>query len=152
MRAGEKDGLPLSQRLSEFLFSYWATPTPHATTDVSPGELFLQQKLRTRFDLLKPDQRRLVTSGQATQNTPSNKHATLRSFSIGSEVMVRDFRHTDKWVPGTIVQKLGPVTYQVDIGSGNIVKRHIDQLTQRLTPQPVVSETNETQTTEDNFQ
>ena len=66
--------------------------------------------------------------------------------------MVRDFRHTDKWVPGTIVQKLGPVTYQVDIGSGNIVKRHIDQLTQRLTPQPVVSETNETQTTEDNFQ
>ena len=62
--------------------------------------------------------------------------------------MVCDFRHTDKWVPGTIVQKLGPVTYQVDIGSGNIVKRHIDQLTQRLTPQPVVSETNETQTIE----
>jgi len=66
--------------------------------------------------------------------------------------MVRDVRHTDKWVPSTIAQKLGPVTYQVDIGSVNIVKCHIDQLTQCLAPQPVVSETNETQTIEDNFQ
>ena len=66
--------------------------------------------------------------------------------------MVRDFRHTDKWVPDTIAQKLGPMTYQVDIESGNIVKRHIDQLSQCLTPQPIVFETNETQTIEDNFQ
>ena len=44
------------------------------------------------------------------------------------------------------------MTYQVDIGSGNTVKRHIDQLTQRLAPQPIGSETNETQTIEDNFQ
>ena len=71
----EKDGVPLSQCLSEFLFSYRATP--HATTDVSLAELFLQWKLRTRFDLLKLDQRRLVTSCQGMQKVTSNRHVLL---------------------------------------------------------------------------
>ena len=62
MRAGEKDGLPLCQHLSEFLFSY--QNTPHTTIDTSPAELFLQQKLQTKFDLLKPDQRSLMISRQ----------------------------------------------------------------------------------------
>jgi hypothetical protein len=150
MRAGERDGLSLNHRLSEFLFSYRATP--HATTDVSPGELFLQRRMRTRFDLLKPDHKRLVTSRQAAQKRQTDKHAKLRSFPVGASVMVRDFRHTNKWVPGTIVQKLGPVTYQTDIGCGNIVKRHIDQLTQRLEPSPAVPETTDISTVEDNFQ
>ena len=42
-------------------------------------------------------------------------------------------------MPGTIVKKLGPVTYQVDLGSGCLVKRHIDQLTKRAEPQPETS-------------
>ena len=150
MRAGEKDGLSLNQRLSEFLFAYRATP--HATTDVSPGELFLQRKLRTRFDLLKPDHRKLVEARQAAQEKPRDKHTRLRNLLSGSSVMVRDYRGTNKWVPGTIVRKLGPVTYQVNIGSGNLVKRHIDQLTQRLEAQPLVPETTENPTVEDNFQ
>ena len=135
MRAGEKDGLPLTLRLSEFLFSYRATP--HATTDVSPGELFLKRKLRTRFDLLKPDHPGLVASRQTAQKTSHDGHARLRSFLIDSSVMVRDYRHPTKWVPGVIVRKLGPVTYHVDLGGGNVVKRHIDQLTHRQEHSPV---------------
>ena len=150
MRAGEKDGLSLNQRLSEFLFAYRATP--HATTDVSPGELFLQRKLRTRFDLLKPDHRKLVEARQAAQEKPRDKHTRLRNLLSGSSVMARDYRGTNTWVSGTIVRKLGPVTYQVNIGSGNLVKRHIDQLTQRLEAQPLVPETTENPTVEDNFQ
>ena len=149
MRAGETDGLSLNHRLSEFLFAYRATP--HATTDASPGELFLQQKLQTQFDLLKPDQKRLIKSRQTAQKTQTDKHARLRSFPIGASVMVRDYCHTNKWVPGTIVRELGPVAYQVDIGSGNIVKRHIHQLTQRLEAQPVAPKSTETSTGEDDF-
>ena len=52
--------------------------------------------------------------------------------------MVCDYHHDAKWVPGTIVKILGPVTYRVDIGGGNIVKRHIDQLTQRVVSAIVV--------------
>ena len=129
MRAGEKDGLSLSNRLSKFLFAYRSTP--HATTDSTPSDLFLQRQLRTRFDLLKADSRGLVESRQRYQKKQHDNHTRLRNFVIGSPVMVRDYRHADKWVPGTVVKKLGPVTYRVDIGNGNIVKRHVDQLTQR---------------------
>ena len=52
MKAGEREGRSLKTRLAQFLLSYRSTP--HATTNVSPSELFLQRKIRTRFDLLKP--------------------------------------------------------------------------------------------------
>ena len=90
-----------------------------------------------RFDLLKPDYGRLVTSLQAVQKAPSNKLVMPPSLSISSEVMVRDCHHTDKWVPGRIVWKLGPVTCQADTGNGNIIKCHVDQLTQCLVLQSV---------------
>ena len=147
MRAGE-DSLPLCQRLSEFLFLY--RTTPHSMTDASPAELFLQQKMQTKFDLLKPDQWRLVTS-RWPMLKPSNNQVWPQSFPVDSEVMVRDYCHTDQRVLGTIIWKLGPVTYQVDLGKGNIVKRHFDQLTQRLELQSIDLESKETLSIEDYF-
>ena len=88
---------------------------PHATTDASPSELFLQRQVRTRFDLLKPDHKGLIASRQNTQKKQHDRHAKLRNLAVGSPVMVRDFCRNSKWVPGTIVKKLGPVTYHVDL-------------------------------------
>ena len=43
--------------------------------------------------------------------------------------MVRDFCHnTDKWISGTVVESLGPVTYKVQIEGGNILKLHFDHV------------------------
>ena len=125
---------------------------PHYyTSDALPGELFLQRKLQTKVDLLKPDQERLVTSRQAAQKIPSHKY-TLRSLAIGSADMVRNYWRPYKWVPGTIVWKLGPVTYQVDLGRGNLVKCHIEQLTKRSEPLPQEhSKTDEPQTTQHDY-
>ena len=50
MKASENASGSLNQRQNQFLFSY--RYSPHATTNVSPGELFLRRALRTRFDLL----------------------------------------------------------------------------------------------------
>ena len=47
MKASEDDGLSLHIRISRFLANYRAAP--HATTGISPSELFLQRKMRTKF-------------------------------------------------------------------------------------------------------
>ena len=122
MKAGQGDGKTLNHRLSDFLFDYRSSN--HATTGVSP----------TRFDLLRPDTTSVVTSKQADQKTGHDKRSKLRSLFPGQPVMVRDFRKGNKWilVPGHIVKKLGPVTYNVEVENGSVVKRHIDHLTQRL--------------------
>ena len=124
MRADEKHEPSITRRLSEFLFSYRSTL--HATTNTSPGELFLQRKLRTHLDLLK---------------TNHDKRSKLWSLTVGSSVMVRDFHHHNKWIPGTIVEQLRPLTYHVDVGEGKILKRHIDHLTEQLEPSPEVATT-----------
>ena len=42
--------------------------------------------------------------------------------------MVRNLRFGSDWIPGVIVERLGPVTYLVDVGRDQIWKRHSDQL------------------------
>ena len=150
MRAGGKDGTSLNHCLSEFLFGYRSSA--HATTNVSPSELFLKRKLRIRFDLLKPDTKGVVESKQATQKEHHDKHSKLQSFPIGSPVVVRDFRHPNKWIPGVILRMLGPVTYHVRVENGKVVKRHIDHLAHRLAPATVIADsTSEDSTVRDNF-
>ena len=92
MKAGEREGLSLKTRLAQFLLSYRSTP--HATTNVSPSELFLQRKIRTRFDLLKPNTERKVSDKQMKQKQKQqhDKHAKPRTFSVGQQVMLKDFR------------------------------------------------------------
>ena len=75
MQAGERDGTSLHCRLAEFIFSY--RYTVQANTNVSPSELFFQQKLRTQFDLLKPDTKGVVESKQANQKKRHDKHSKL---------------------------------------------------------------------------
>ena len=134
MKAGKEDRGNLNHSLAEFLFDYRSAA--HATTNVSPSELFLNRKLHTRFDLLKPNLQSFVTSKQADQKSHHDSHSKLRYLFPGQPVMVKDFRYHNKWIPGTIVWKLEPVTYSVEVGNGNIIKRHIDHLTQRNTPSP----------------
>ena len=130
MIAGEKDGRTPSNRLAEFLLRYRASA--HTTTGVAPSELFLQRRLRTIFDLLKPDTRGMVTSKQTDQKQHHDKHVKLRDLFVGTPVMVRDYHHSHQWIPGRVLKKLGPVTYSIDIGDGRIWKRHIDQLSKRF--------------------
>ena len=42
--------------------------------------------------------------------------------------MVRDFRSPRKWMPGTIKTQSGPVSYQIELEDGQIVRRHIDHI------------------------
>ena len=83
-------------------------PTPHTTSDALPGELFLQRKLQTKVDLLKPDQERLVTSRQAAQK--------IRLTSIHSGVSPLG---QQIWLLLAPLQ-VGPWHHCVTIGASNL--------------------------------
>ena len=42
--------------------------------------------------------------------------------------MIRDYNGPSKWIPGVVIRKLGPVTYDVETTQGRTVKCHIDQI------------------------
>ena len=60
LKATVKEGKTIQYRLAKLLFEYRVTL--HATTDVSPSELFLKRKLKTGFDRLLPNTKKHVTS------------------------------------------------------------------------------------------
>ena len=129
MKTSAQDEPNLSTRLSQFLLGYQSTP--HATTNVSPGELFLQRKLRTRFDLLKPNIESVINTKQSNQKTHHDKHVKQRHFSKGQLVMVKDFI-LKKWIPGKIVNTTGPLSHSIQIENGRIIRRHVDHIKSRL--------------------
>ena len=138
LKASSNDGKSIHHHLSEFLFEYRATP--HATTNVAPCELFFKQKLRTRFDLMMPNTKQQVTSKQADQKQHHDKHSRSQPMFPGTSVFVREYNGPHKWIPGVILQKLGPVTFSVAINNGRTVKRHIDQLRHRIvTPKAIAT-------------
>ena len=112
-------------------------------TGVSPDELFLKHTQCTRFDLMLPNAKEQVMLKQAKQKARHDEHAKSRSSVPGAAVLARDYGGADKWVSGIVTQRLGPITYSIEISNGQIVKRHIDQLKPRVearTPPEVLLE------------
>ena len=120
--------LPLHHRLANFLLSY--RTTPHTVTGRTPAELFLKRNIHTRFTLLKPDLSKVVEKKQEEQkHHHDNKRVKYREFQSKDKVMVRNFRggKDDKWIPGVVVRRKGPVNYLVRVGA-KIRFVHIDHL------------------------
>ena len=53
-------------------------------------------------------------------------------FKEGDIVWARNYREGNKWVPGTIQRRQGPLTYKVKINDTLLWKRHVDQLRARV--------------------
>ena len=109
LKAGEKDEKTFNHQLAEFLLAYWSIV--HATTNACPSELFLGQILHAHFDLMKPDVKGVVLARQADQKQYHDRHVRQHCLFKQTPVMFWKFRDAHKWIPGTIVNKLGPVTY-----------------------------------------
>ena len=130
LRSTEKESGTLSQKLCRFLLHYRSSP--HATTGISPSELFLGRQLRTRLFLLKPDVEESVREKQAKQLKEPAIARAVRQFRTGDLVWAQDYSsRSSKWTEGVIDSVLGPVTYQVRV-ENYLWKRHIDQLKARI--------------------
>ena len=102
---------------------------PNTTTGLTPAELFLKRRVRTRLDLLRPNVAERVSQNQAIAKQNSDKKANLRVFELGEAVFVENLikREQPKWLPGTIVEKVGSVMYRVQVND-QTWRRHADQL------------------------
>ena len=125
MKNPDHPSASFDQQLMSFLLSY--RTTPHCTTGETPVSLFLLRSVRTRLDLMYPEVKDTVMKKQAEQKDYHDQHAHMRQFDIGQRVLARNYRPGDKWLTGTILDKLGPLSYRVQVGS-RLWRRHVDQL------------------------
>ncbi|XP_026046823.1 uncharacterized protein K02A2.6-like [Astatotilapia calliptera] len=127
LEADGKATLPLSHRLANFLIMYRSTP--HTVTGRTPAELFLKRQIRTRFSLLKPELSRHIEQKQSEQKRHHDyKTQPVRVFSEGDAVRIRNFRGGEtKWTQGTVLKKMGSVTYLIQEGQRTRTI-HVDHL------------------------
>ena len=127
MKIGKLEGESSIVTLQNFLQSYRATP--HSTTGSTPAELFLKRRIRTKWDLIKPDLKAKVEEKQGRQKENHDKRAKCRQFLAHQMVIVRDYRRgNSKWAHGVIQEVIGSRSYLVQLQDGTMVKRHADQM------------------------
>lgn len=109
----------LATLISRFLITYRNTKNPSK----SPAEIVFNRQLRTRLSQIK--EKPELTEKSTTQNQKSK-----REFMKGDYVMVRDYRklNTKTWSPATIKRRTGKNTYLCTLNSGQIWKRHSNQI------------------------
>lgn len=127
LEKGKNDQLSLQHCIHNCLFCYRSTP--QSTTGKPPAELFIKREFKTRMSLLKPSFTEIMQQKQAAQQAKLSHTKTARQFLPKQQVLVRNHRGGEsvKWVPGSVVKVLGPVTYLVKV-CGKLYKRHVNQL------------------------
>lgn len=126
----------LQNRIATVLFSYRLTA--QSTTGLSPSELLLGRRPRSRLDLLRPNAAERVERQQAKQVQQHNAHAQERTFKAGEQVFVRNYQSGERWIPGVIQDITGPVSMRVQLQDGRIRRYHLDQVRTRSVRAPRV--------------
>ncbi len=106
--------------------------TPQTTTALSPSEMLLGRRPRSRLDVLKPHTADRVERKQWSQKAKHNYHARSREFKESDCVFVRNYHAGAKWLPGIIVEKAGPVSYKVELTNGQEQRCHQGSSTNKI--------------------
>ena len=106
----------IKSRLAKVLLTYRISP--QSTTGVSPSELLVGRRLRTRLDLLKPNTAATVEEKQLKQKRQHDARAKDRTFELGNLVFLKNFGHGRRWLRGKITKITGPVSYHMLLDDG----------------------------------
>ena len=85
LQASADTGVPIRERLADFLLRY--RTTPHSVTRASSTNLMLKPEWRTRLTLLHPSRESKILEKQSAQVL-----GQWREFHAGERVMARDIR------------------------------------------------------------
>ena len=119
----------LQLKVTRFLSRY--SNTPQTTTGISPSQFQMKRQIRPRLDLLNPILTKKVLDEQNKQKMHHDYHARDRTFDIGDPVFCQHYGRGDKLIPGHIIVKSGPVSFQNKLNDGRNMKRHQDQTRHR---------------------
>ena len=134
---GKISGEDVYAKVDKFLVKY--KTTPHTTTGVAPANLMFGRSIRTIFDLLRPGEipqpdprlsAQSVKNRVAVKQTNQRKYhkGQKRCFGVNDTVLIRNYAKGPKWLPAKVKGKTSPVTYDCELETGNVVKKHIDQV------------------------
>ena len=117
----------LVQPLVGQLLQYMSTP--NTSTRKTPSELLMKRVLRTRLSLVKPTVGGEIRDRQESQTEAASRN---REMLPGESVAVWNPRQDSRgrWLSGTVVQKLGPSNYLVNV-NGQARYVHVDHILHR---------------------
>ena len=121
----------LEMRIQRFLLTYRLTP--QATTGKSPSELLYKRKIRSKLDRVRPNLHRSVKRKQSAMKREADRKSKAREFSIGDNVLVKNFYAGTTWLRGKVVDAINETMYNVELLDGRQVRRHADHM-RRYTP------------------
>ena len=74
------------------------------------------------------------------RNRTATNTVNRENFFVGQKVMVCNLCPGLQWIPGTIIERKGPLNYLVQVAGGCIWKRNVDHLQETTdTPQDQTS-------------
>ena len=130
-------GQSLSYRLAQSLLSYHCTP--RSTTGVPPFEFLLKRTLRTRLDIMKLVVSKVVTQNQAKQKDNYDGQTRVRELQLGSNVLVKNLPQGSKWIVGTVKEKVGLLSYMIELPNGMVQKHHIGHIQEEVNQNLIVN-------------
>ena len=123
----------MEDRLFRFLFDYRITP--HVTTGVPPCELLMNRKVKCRFDLLRPSIGNIVKKKQEIQARNYSCNRAGPDITVGDNVYYKNYSHIGPPnIPGTVVERTGPISCKVQNETGAVVRKHFVQLFKQHKP------------------
>ncbi|EFO90739.1 hypothetical protein CRE_08209 [Caenorhabditis remanei] len=128
------EGSVNNEILSQFLLHYRSTPS-NALGGLTPAEVHLGRRLRTRLSLMMPQLNKTVDSEQVAMKEQFDKHhgVKARSYRKGDSVFVKVFeKNTWSWKPGKVNQRQGRVVYVIGLNDGRERVVHANQMKMRL--------------------
>ena len=69
-----------------------------------------------------------VCAEQAKQKSHHDSHSKSCEYFVGQNVQAHNFRTSPRWTAGMIVERLGPLTYLVQVDNGVFWHHHVDHL------------------------
>ncbi|XP_055615351.1 uncharacterized protein K02A2.6-like [Toxorhynchites rutilus septentrionalis] len=125
VRKIQEGEVSIRMALDTFLLTYRTTPNLNTPNGRSPAELMYNRRLRTSLELLR------VPHNQA-QPMQTDANPQSRSFVPKDTVYAKVYINNKwTWAPGTVVERIDCVMYNVWVDNRKLIRSHINQLKSR---------------------